>query len=418
SSVVVNGKLDAPNHLRLFKTDLEIKEKSKIDIIYNKSSETDDSKMQLALIFQEGDKASEVTYIDIPNANKKTNGWETTTIDLSPYKGKTIATIGMAFENNKKVIEDYQMNIGGIVLTDGEKYTPNQPTGFEVNEVFTTGEITVKWDREDYEKVQLYKLSGITNEGKEVFLGGVYDENYYIKPLINGEEFKELRLVAVGKDGSESKPAVIKINQEEYLQNIVVKEEVGALNFEWQESKEKVDEVHIEVVLDNASEKVYKTTVKANMNKASIAVPENDGSRYTATFKLVKNKKQLKEVTVSGRLVDTVIDAYEGTFHPYNLKGDFVRMTTPYNPDWRHITVYENGQVLQLKQQGSEEGVTKGTRGQVAFEYLPITGVNSIIAVVLEDYVGNVSKPSYFKWDGKISTPILESDVPNQYRVK
>ncbi len=40
--------------------------------------------------------------------------------------------------------------------------------------------MTVSWNKESYDKVKQYNLYVLVG-GHEMFLGGIYDENYYIK---------------------------------------------------------------------------------------------------------------------------------------------------------------------------------------------------------------------------------------------
>ncbi|MGL4798613.1 MAG: endo-beta-N-acetylglucosaminidase [Cellulosilyticaceae bacterium] len=417
SSLVFNGTLDAKNLVRLFKTDLKVTNQSTVEITYNKSSMTDASTMQLALIFQDGDEASDIVYLDIPESNVETDGWVTASIDLSDFKKETIATIGIAFDNNDEVIEDYQVNIGGLRVLDGKNYTPNAPKDFEIEEVFNTGEMTVSWDIEDFDRVQMYEITGVTEDGEKVFLGGAYDENYYIKPLIDQTTFTSLELVAVGKDGSKSRPTTLDIAHHAAPEIISAVPSEGELTLTWANPSASFTNMHIEVELDGEDDHSYEVTVPSSETSVTLSIPQIDGERFVATLTPLSKKKELQSVSISGRLVDNYVAPYMGTFHNFTLKGNHVRMTTPYSPDWRYVSVYENGEQLLLSHKNPPTLVEKGQRAKVELEFLPIKGTDSIIAVVLEDYSGNVSAPSYFHWNGTSSTPVATEDVPSEYLV-
>ena len=124
SSLVVYGDINSKNTMHLYKTDLTVKDNLKAKITFKKSS-NDESTMKLGLVFK--DKPQEVVELDIKD-NAKKGEWTTSTVDLSKYKGKEIASINLVFDGKAT---GYQMNIGEIIVTDGKK-APATPTGFNI----------------------------------------------------------------------------------------------------------------------------------------------------------------------------------------------------------------------------------------------------------------------------------------------
>ena len=80
--------------------------------------------MQLGLIFKDAPETTEK--LDI--AGSETAGdWTTVEVDLSKYAGRNIAAITLEFAGQA---EGYQMNVGGLKISDGAD-KPATPTGFK-----------------------------------------------------------------------------------------------------------------------------------------------------------------------------------------------------------------------------------------------------------------------------------------------
>ena len=56
--------------------------------------------------------------LEIADSTEK-GGWITSEVDLSQYAGQNIAALGLVFDGQA---EGYQMNIGGMKVTDGGNY--------------------------------------------------------------------------------------------------------------------------------------------------------------------------------------------------------------------------------------------------------------------------------------------------------
>ena len=131
SSLVVYGQVDAENFLHLYKTDLDVTDATKVDVTFKKTSQ-DNVGMKLGVIFE--DNTNEVVKLDIANSAETSDGWVTSTVDLSGYAGKKVAAFGLVFDGEA---EDYQVNIGRIAYTSGEAQKPQPPLALPLTRPMT-----------------------------------------------------------------------------------------------------------------------------------------------------------------------------------------------------------------------------------------------------------------------------------------
>ncbi len=336
SSLVVYGQVDAENFLHLYKTDLDVTDATKVDVTFKKTSQ-DNVGMKLGVIFE--DNTNEVVKLDIANSAETSDGWVTSTVDLSGYAGKQVAAFGLVFDGEA---EDYQVNIGRIAYTSGEAQKPATPTGFTIDKAYDTNEMVVSWDMASYDDVKQYNLYAVLN-GKEIYLGGTYDQIYYIKDIeqaiadaagvsvtdvtvtpsetsaeagstvtfdatVNGltEEIGQvtLELKAVSEDGTESDPAVATHNYADGVTNVEVTAEDGALNVTWEGGQ-----------ADVVVKKIYSTDettwTASGDNGCTVEVPtgaDADYARYTMTITTPSGAV----TTYDGRMDDSYAKPYTG----------------------------------------------------------------------------------------------------------
>lgn len=420
SSLVVNGNLDKSSFLRLFKSDILVGNESKFDIVYNKVSNTDTSVLKLGLIFK--DDPDNTVYIDVPNSSINTKEWVSETIDLAPYSGRTIATIGLAFDPGTSVINDYQINIGEVKITDGKSNKPNVPRGFKVEKsISTTGEIILAWDKVPYDQVNQYNIYLEDNNGENIYLGGIYDEKFYVKSTYGKQNFK-LKLTAVGKDGSESDPAVLDYNSSTKVSNIKVLEKsyggnnnvlqnstTGFMDISWTNAPtNKGYEVEVSFLYSDKKE-VYKKSVGQNVNSTSIVVPIADGSRYTISIKSKDEKGNLYEgINHNGRLRDVYSAPYDGDA---KVVDGLLELDVPSSNDWWKIYLTINGLEHIWKING--EDFNYGIRGKSEINNIDIDSNFGNVAIVLEDYSGNLSDPVVINYGLNKSQTIGSNEFPN-----
>lgn len=180
------------------------------------------------MIFK-NDPETVVTF-NVPQANKQTDGWVTKEINLGDYAGEEIAAIGVNFDNGSDTIENYQMNIGKLSINDGTDDTPAVPENFSIEKVFDTKEAYVSWDIADYSDVVQYNLYAEKEDGKREYLGGIYDDHYYLKNLDGLGDITKLLLTAVSPNGYESQPAEINYDFNKAVTGIQVEENAGYLD--------------------------------------------------------------------------------------------------------------------------------------------------------------------------------------------
>jgi len=385
SSLAIFGDLDATNFIHLYKTKLDIKDSSKLNITYNKPSATDASSVKVGLIFE--DDPSKVEYVDIPSgANKTTKGWDQKNLDLSKYAGKTLASFGLAITPEQGTIENYQFNVGEIKITDGSIAKPAAPTGLKIDKSFDTSEMYISWNLEDYNKVQRYNVYAEYENGTEIFLGGTYDDRFYIKSLYDPQGTVNIKVTAVGADGRESKAAVVKKDFSKTVKNINTTENVGSIDVTWETPAVQYANVKVDVTLNYSDKEGYSTTVAQGTNEAKIEIPVADGSAYTVRISLLDAKGNVVSYADhTGVLKDDHSNVYEGVA---TLKGTKVKLSGPTSDDWWHLYVSQDGKQIPFK-----DGRAYAIRGIDDLTSIPVKGSSGVLEVVLEDFNGNKSEP-------------------------
>ena len=421
SSLVVYGQVDAENFLHLYKTDLDVTDATKVDVTFKKTSQ-DNVGMKLGVIFE--DNTNEVVKLDIANSAETSDGWVTSTVDLSGYAGKQVAAFGLVFDGEA---EDYQVNIGRIAYTSGESQKPATPTGFTIDKAYDTNEMVVSWDMASYDDVKQYNLYAVT-DGKEIYLGGTYDQIYYIKDIeqaiadaagvsvtdvtvtpsetsaeagstvtfdatVNGltEEIGQvtLELKAVSEDGTESDPAVATHNYADGVTNVEVTAEDGALNVTWEGGQ-----------ADVVVKKIYSTdettwTASGN-NGCTVEVPtgaDADYARYTMTITTPSGAV----TTYDGRMDDSYAKPYTGKVASnYTLE-------VPLAKDWKQM-------VYKTVEDGVESAETTITR--YSNDMPSISESVDTVLVKLIDYRENESSwatvPNLVRGDRAQLTQLIE----------
>lgn len=435
SSLVVYGDINAKNTMHLYKTDLDVKDSSEVKITYKKSSD-DKATMKLGLVFK--DDASKVVELDIKDSQTK-GDWTTATVDLSKYKGKQIAAIDLVFDGTAT---DYQMNIGEIVVTDGKK-APAKPTGFTISRAFDDDEMIVNWDIADFDEVDKYEITATLSNGEKIFVGGIYDDIYYIKSLLDENDSVKLELVAVGKNGEKSEPAVISYNYKETVSNLKVQEEKkevivkpefevrgsvtqsaeeGAINLSWENPTVDYKNLEITVTLDDNKDKEssWTTTVDKGQTSARIEVPHNAGEKYNVSVVTVfEDGTKGNPVNITGKLKDTTVESYDP--EKVELTDPSIRTLTFWCPDpndWFKIHAKFNGETLTFSNKFASFGDAAPNAIRAATKMTTqIPSLTGTLEIVVEDYTGNFSEPTniYFLNGIKVTDKdiIDESDFPD-----
>jgi endo-beta-N-acetylglucosaminidase D len=379
SSLVVNGKLDAENFLRLFKTDLTVNELSKATLTYNKPTAADSSSLSLGLIF--ADAPDKVVKVEVPESGQQTDGWKTVSLDLTPYAGKTIAALGLSFDNNDSTINAYQMNIGELRITDGSAAKPEAPSGFRIDKaLINTGEMVVSWDIEDYDKVKQYNLY---ENGS--YVGGIYDSAYYIKSLKHKRG--ELSITAVGVDGTESEPATLPYDLTAGVRDVKVTfDEHGEASVTWKNPAGASAPVELTLETEYTNEP-FSTSVQAESDEQQAVItglPKN-GEHYVLNISIDGQTP----VTATGQLADLEITPYAKEL--VTVTGDTYTLALPTLADWHRLYVYEDDMPMEFEVTYTSKKFPYIVRGRTKLSELTFTpaSATSSLKLVIEDYAGN-----------------------------
>lgn len=385
SSLVINGDIDSKNYLRLFKSEIDITKKTTASVTFNKVSGSGDKDMQLGLIFK--DSPDTVEYVDVKSSKNNKGTWQTIDVDLSKFAGRELATIGIAFDKESEKASNYQMNIGEIKITDNKNYTPNKPQNFSISEYLNTNEAYVTWDMESYDSVKQYNLYAQTSDNKNIYLGGVYDNLYYIKNL--PKNTKSLSITAVGTDGSESKATSISFNSDALVNNLNVNENDESLEVSWSAVNSNFKNIKVEVFLDNSP--IFEKVIFATDTSISIPIEKGDGRKYKVNVSTMKNKNKIEATTsVRGVTKDTFALPYDDEIKIKDNKLEFI---TPKNKDWRFIDININDTSYKYE------------RGLDELNKIDLPSDGTKIDVTITDYTGNISETKKFIYlNGSIET--------------
>lgn len=375
SSLVVYGDLDAENFLHLYKTDLDVTKESKMQITFKKTS-ADDVNMKLGLIFEGApDQTVKVEISDLQDAG---NGWVTGVADFSEHAGEQIAAIGLVFEGNA---ENYQINIGRMAYTSGEAQKPAAPSGLTIDSVFDTGEMYLSWNLDDYSEVKQYNVYAEIN-GREMYMGGVYDDVFYIKDLYDAAGTVTIKVRAVSEDGTESEAASVSCDLSKAVSNVTVQEETGKLLVSWTPAAGNTGKTYVEVTEKYTGEKnpaKYTAEAQEGQNSCVVEIPVQEKDYGYYTMKITSENGET--ITHDGRLADTFCSAYTPAL---DAGIDSKRLAVPAAKDWYRMLVATSD--------GKEEIITR-----YSDEMPEITSsTNAVYTVVLQDYSGNSSEPVVF----------------------
>jgi endo-beta-N-acetylglucosaminidase D len=385
SSLAVSGNLDEENFLRLYKTDLDVNASSKLTIAYNKPSANDNSSMSIGLIFNDDPNS----VVKVPAADgSKTTGWTTQELDLSAHAGKTTAAFGLVLAPNSEAVTNYQMNVGQIRIYDGSAAAPDAPTGLVLTDVFTdTNEMVIHWDlNTDYSQVKNYNVYV-----NDVFVGGKYDETFYIKKL--PARSGVVKVAPVGSDGREGAAASLSFNLDATVSDITVdSKENGELAVSWTNPASASDAITVSVkslnwITTDAPISESKTVSAGSTSAVFTGMPIN-GDDYIVSI-AVGNQSP---VAVSGNFIDKTIEPYAVN---WSWNGNTLSLPMPNTRDWRYLHVYENGVAMQFDttySSGKKPYIVRGRSTKASLSITPESPI-SVITLVMEDYGGNKSTP-------------------------
>lgn len=413
NSLVVYGDIHGTQTLRLFKTDLDVVANSNATLIW-RASQAGDANVSLGLIFE--DKPKEVVPLKLGKAPQQ---WEKTSVDLSAYAGRKISTIGLVFEGEAV---GAQFNVGELRVGPANGTSPASPTGLQVDELLSDGQMNVHWDRADFADVDYYILEAVGTDGQVTHLARTYGDVRYVKNVLVSGDFT-VRLRAIGKDGSSSAPAEVSIPRSKLPREVTVTEDTDGNNYFMQAKSAKevtvnwvvptagapeAYDVRIETLFageDNPYRGYAHATVSGSETALTLPAPP-EGLHFRATVTPVGVESGVG-MSVRSRYHDSLARGVE--------KRDIVltggmgyHLNNPTTSDWQQVIA-----------QGDEEWTA--TRGKNANRSWGNNDPNarltnsrelkSDVTYTIVDYAGNKSAP--FKLavsDGSIT--IVDEEAP------
>ena len=387
SSLAIYGGMDADNFLHLYKTALDVTEDSNFNITFRKTS-ADDVAMSLGVVFAKDIDAETDTYTVTEFQLENTTAvgdWTTANVDLSTYAGEQIAMIGLYFRGTA---EDYQMHLGRIEYLSGRDLTPAAPENLTIDKAYDSGEMVISWDLGDYDTVKQYNVYAVVG-GEELYMGGIYDEIYYIKNIYDMTGEVTIKVTAVGADGSESEAATAVYDYTKAVTGLTVTPADGTLTVGFN-PVETAAEITVFVP---ATGKTYTAAAEAGATGAVVTVPAGaaaDGKEYE--LKITPAGGEAK--AYDAELDDSYCIPYDGPMTGHAL-------TSPVAcTDWYLMD-------LSWTTYSGSTGSTQYTRGKKShgelnndwsrFQSLP--GDILLLEVTLTDYDGNVSEKVVYNFD-------------------
>lgn len=393
SSLAVYGALEAgkAQYVNLYKTDLDVTKDSKLSLTY--AAVSGDAKLSLGVIFK--DAPTEKVLLPLENASGE-GTWRTAEVSLASYAGKEIAAIGVQVLSDEAV-ENYQVNLGRLALTDGKSYAPAAPKDLAVSKIVDgTGEIELTWTMDSYDKVKLYNVYAGYEDGTEKFVSGVYSDNLYISQLENRKDVTALKLRAVGADGSESEAASVSLVTPA-VSNIRTVSKDGKLTVTWDENSAAFNSVRVELsYFYSDREAPAAVTVNRGVKSAVLNIGQEDGEKYL--LKLTTTGTET-EASYFGRLSNTFCAPYEGELRLHDTNGTF-SLTTPTAEDWSKLHVTMDGVTTTYSRHGGDK-----------LYGIAIPNNLKLVSVVVEDMYGNRSTPVTFRFKAELGS--MDDVVPD-----
>ncbi len=397
SSLAIYGQIVDGNFMRLYKTDLEVTDASKFTIVYKKTSQ-DNTRMSLGLVFAEDINSTDNSYLasefQLTNVTELANGWSQGTVELGEHAGKSIAMIGLYLRNSA---ENYQMHIGEIAYTSGTDLTPAAPEGLEIAKAYDTGEMVVTWALGDYDSVKRYNVYAVIN-GVEQYMGGIYDEIFYIKDLYDAQGEVTIKVRAVGADGTESEAATAVYDCSKAVTGLTVTPADGTLTVAFTPA-DVTAATDISVYIPETAE-TYTATAAAGETGAVVTVPAGalaDGKAYEMTVTPAGGSPKAYD----GELDDSYCVPYDAPMTGHKL-------TSPVAcTDWYKLTL----DYVTISGQADATEYTRGKKSHGELNndwsrFQPLPDDIMVLNVTLTDYDGNVSETVTYNFaDGEPVIP-------------
>ena len=203
NSIKIDGSLTEGNHLmRLYKTQIEIKEGGKLRLVYKTTTE---NSVEVKL----GTESSVTTgLVKLENVTRTKEGdWTIDEYDLSQVKGKTVYMVALNLKSETNIF-NYTLWLGELKMLPAN-YQPQAVNVTNLENKTTLGDnggdLRLTWDWTENADLDHFDIYTKTSNGKDVLVGQTRDEAFYVPKFErNANDLKlDVKLVPVMKDGSE-----------------------------------------------------------------------------------------------------------------------------------------------------------------------------------------------------------------------
>jgi len=206
SSLRLSGRLDAANTVRLYQTRLPVAANTRLSVVV-KNPAAGATNLAAAVAFT--DDPTSFSYLDL-GATAGT-GWETKTLDLSAYAGRTIAQLGLRADA-PVTVDAYSIRVGRLAVYDGAVDAVDAPSGLSVLGVTdvssTRKSLRLAWSAASG-PVHHYDVFRRNPDGTRSYLGGTTNDAYFVPHLdrADTESTSTVEVEAVGAEGGRSAAA-------------------------------------------------------------------------------------------------------------------------------------------------------------------------------------------------------------------
>ncbi|SDT56870.1 endo-beta-N-acetylglucosaminidase [Actinoplanes derwentensis] len=203
SSLRLSGRLDATNTVRLYQTRLPVTAGTRLSVVV-KTPAAGATHLSAAVSFTD----DPATFHHLGLGDTTGTGWETKTLDLSGYAGRTVAQLGLSAQGS---VDTYAIQVGRLAVYDGPVDSAAPVSGLTVlgeTDVSTTRKTArLAWTAADG-PVHHYDVFRRNPDGTRTHLGGTTGDAYFVPRLdrVGAENTTAVEVEAVSPEGGRSTP--------------------------------------------------------------------------------------------------------------------------------------------------------------------------------------------------------------------
>ncbi|WP_455951958.1 endo-beta-N-acetylglucosaminidase [Arcanobacterium haemolyticum] len=423
SSLAIHGSSSKPATLNLFKTHVNITDKSQLNLVTQQASS---STAKVSLVVQFADSKEEI----IPVTNILRGTWNISNVDLSKFAGKTATSIGLRFEDAK----DYQLNLGSLSLTSGAG-KPDAPSGVKIDRVYDDGQLVLSWDKAEYGDVVNYRVTALEETGESHLYEG-FSHLVYVKKAPIGKV--TYRVQAVGADGQFSDPVDIpvdmtkaprglavasrevaevsvaanKIKGTEALRTVAEGKE--SLTVSWDGSQISDDDPCLVVAhlqhRESGQLNDFSSVVPCASGKATVSIPVREGYPVDVT---VRPQSLSYGVSVRADSADSLARPLPDS--DLKIEGGKYRFFNPSTTDWAGLEVNwrdkdgkETAKTVHLRGDTIKSQWESHPKSDSIVQWRELPAQEGIFVTKLTDTAGNVTTQEWTIKDGALVSVVSD----------